>query len=213
MAGNKLKKMQIQRQIQLGPGQKTPDQIDRKRGHEHFLKTRKREPKDEKISDAMASAELLVSEAEDLKMGQLLAERESKYWSMETAMTLSFNELNVRERSGEIAADAIEVECAKSRKQLRVIHSQQRAETLHMIRSDKESKGREKFETFVLGMQTVQALNVPPAPKFQNGASVIQWWASWMMTATEPLKTFTFKPCWTFLVVVCFQPLCRCPHP
>ena len=69
MAGNNLKKMQIQRQIQLGPWQQTPDQIDRKRGHEHFLKTRKREPKDEKISDAMASAELLVSEAEDLKLG------------------------------------------------------------------------------------------------------------------------------------------------
>ena len=185
-------------QIQLGPWQQTPDQIDRKRGHEHFLKTRQQQCTDEKISDAIASAELLISDAEDLRMGKLLAEREAKYWSMETAMTLSVNELNVRERSGEIAADAIELERTLSRKKLREIHSQQRAETLHMIRSEKESKGREKFETLLLGMQTVQALNVPPAPKFQNGASVIQWWASWMGTATEPLKTYNNKnrPAW-----------------
>ena len=182
----------------MGPGQITPDQIDRKRGHEHFLKTRKREAKDEKISDAMASAELLVSEAEDLKMGQLLAERESKYYSLEIAVTLSLQELNVREHAAEIEADALALERILSRKKLKEIHSQQRAETQHMIRSETESKGREKYETLLLGMQTVQALNMPPAPKFQNGASVIQWWASWMATATEPLKTYNNKnrPAW-----------------
>ena len=113
-------------------------------------------------------------------------------------MTLSLEELNVREHAAEIEADALVLEGTLSRKLLKEMHSQQRAETLHMIRSEAESKGREKYETLLLGMQTVQALNMPPAPKFQNGSSVIQWWASWMATATEPLKTYNNKnrPAW-----------------
>ena len=185
MAGNYLKMLQEQREKQMGPGQKSPDQINRKRGHEHFLKTRKK-------------ADRPVSEAEDLKMGQFLEERESKYYSLEISATLSFEELNVREHAAEIEADALVLEGTLSRKLLKEMHSQQRAETLHMIRSETESKGREKYETLVLGMQTVQALSLPPAPKFQNGSSIIQWWAPWMAGATEPLKTYNNKsrPAW-----------------
>ena len=169
----------------MGPGQNSPDQINRKRGHEHFLKTRKK-------------ADRPVSEAEDLQMGQLLAEREAKYYSLEALVTLSWEELNVRQHAAEIEADALVLEGTLSYKLRKNMHSQQRAETLHMIHSEAESKGREKHETLLLGMQTVQALNMPPAPKFQNGSSIIQWWAPWMATATEPLRTYTNKsrPAW-----------------
>ena len=169
----------------MGPGQNSPDQINRKHGHMHFLKTRK-------------LADRPVSEAEDLHMGQLLAEREAKYYSLDTLVTLSWEELNVRQHAAEIEADALMLEGTLPYRLRKSLHSQQRAETFHMIHSEAESKGREKHETLLLGMQTVQTLSTPPAPMFQNGSNIIQWWAPWMATAAGPLRTFANKnrPAW-----------------
>ena len=186
MAGTYLKMVQEQREKQMGPGQNSPDQINRKRGHMHFLKTRK-------------LADRPVSEAEDLQMGQLLAEREAKYYSLDSLVTLSWEELNVRQHAAEIEADALVLEGSLSAKLRKNLHSRQRAETFHMIHSEAESKDREECdETILLGMQTVQTLSTPPAPMFQNGSNIIQWWAPWMATAAGPLRTFANKnrPAW-----------------
>ena len=69
-----------------------------------------------------------------------------------------------------------------------------------MTRSDSGSKGREQFETTVLGMQ-VAADNQPPAqpvPKFECGEIIIQWWAPWLKDAAAPPKTYKGKqrPAW-----------------
>ena len=112
--------------------QQISDQIDRKRGCEHFLKTWQKKVNEEALSYEMASAE-------NLRMGKLLAERETKYWSNETAATLTVNELNVRDHGGAMDEEANNVERAITCKPLRLIRSQQRSETLHMIRSEEES--------------------------------------------------------------------------
>ena len=139
---------------------------------------------------------------EELEMGQFLEEREEKYYSLETSTTLSLVEFNVREKAAEFETDALMHEGTLSRAKLKVERSHQRGETLHMIRSDTEAKGRESYETMVFGMQTVKALSSQPLPRFQNGASVVQWWAPWMAGAKEPLKTYnnqaasTRRPAW-----------------
>ena len=189
MAGNYMKLMQEQREKRVGPGQNSPDQINLKRGHDHFLKTRKK-------------ADRPVMRKEELEMGQFLEERESKYYSMETSATLSDKEFTVREFAAEFEANALKHEGTLSREKFKVERSHQRSETLHMIRSDTESQGFASYETMVFGMQTVKALCSQPLPRFQNGASVVQWWAPWMAGAKEVLKTYnnqaasTRRPAW-----------------
>ena len=80
----------------------------------------------------------------------------------------------------------------------KVVASQQRSETLHMIRSDQEGNNLRRLEVYMAGMVPIQSSNDPPKPMFQNGASIIQWWASWMQTTTQPFKAYKEKgrPAW-----------------
>ena len=139
---------------------------------------------------------------EELEMGQFLEAREEKYYSLETSTTLDFVEFNVREKAAEFDTDALMQEGTLSRSKLKNERSHQRGETLHMIRSDTEAQGRESYETMVFGMQIVKDLGSQPLPRFQNGASVVQWWAPWMADAAVVLKTYnnlaasTRRPAW-----------------
>ena len=92
-----------------------------------------------------------------------------------------------------------------SRTKRKNIKSEEHAESKHMDRFDFESTNRRKFDNYVLvmeGRDLVKSLMMPTLaqsqPKFQNGESVIQWWASWMQTAKEAPKSYnkSNRPAW-----------------
>jgi len=80
------------------------------------------------------------------------------------------------------------------RKDGRTLASWQHAETKHMDRSSLESFGRSSFEKHLAEVSK----GIHGKPKFENGHSIIQWWAPWMEEATEPPKSYKDKnrPAW-----------------
>ena len=80
------------------------------------------------------------------------------------------------------------------------------AEGMHMLRSDKESTGREAFDGCMAqakrdankARSSGTLVGEDLLPKFYNGHSCIQWWAGWMKDATEVPKSYNNKnrPAW-----------------
>ena len=177
--------------------QKIADQLNRKRGRDHFSKTWQSKVKLGSSEDTEVLSKEMIAER-NLQMGRLLQAREAKYWSAENAATLTAQELQVRNNGGAMDAEASDGFTSLTNKPKKVVASQQRSETLQMIRSDQEGNNLRRLEVYMAGMVPIQSSNDPPKPMFQNGASIIQWWASWMQTTTQPFKAYKEKgrPAW-----------------
>ena len=88
-----------------------------------------------------------------------------------------------------------------SNKKLKTLKSHAIAEKAHMFRSDLESQGHEQINDMMLGItvsRELQTNQANPGPKFRHGESVVQWWASWMATATAVPSTYSAnaRPAW-----------------
>ena len=86
----------------------------------------------------------------------------------------------VRKRDNEALASIPVLFTSNKAKKNNASHAH--AEGMHMLRSDKESSGREAFDVAMVDANQArssgtQVLEDPP-PKFRNGHSCIQWWAS-----------------------------------
>ena len=67
-----------------------------------------------------------------------------------------------------------------------------KAETVNMEKADRDSKRWQAIDK-----RLAEAL-APSEPKFHAGQSVLQWWATWMKSATHPPKRYNKKdrPWW-----------------
>ena len=87
-----------------------------------------------------------------------------------------------------------------SNKKLKTLKCHAMAENAHMFRSDLESQGHEQINDMMLGISVscTPTNQDDPGPKFRHGESVVQWWASWMASATTVPATYNAgnRPAW-----------------
>ena len=94
------------------------------------------------------------------------------------------------------ATNAYNMQSKKTRVNLRCWW---KAETVFMGKADRDSKIWQAIDKRLEDSQraTAEAL-APSEPKFHAGQSVLQWWATWMKSATHPPKRYNKKdrPWW-----------------
>ena len=91
-----------------------------------------------------------------------------------------------------------------SNKKQKLLKGHEIAEYNHLVRSEQEAKGRDNFDLFVENaisgsrIASPESPVGPPLPKFQNGHSIIQWWAPWMRDAEQLPSTYNKndRPAW-----------------